>query len=186
MFEGYLFPDTYIMDPEASPEVIVDKFLSNFENKFREEFYKKTEELGITVDEAIIIASLIEREAKLDNEREIISGVIYNRLRSSDPSLNYLQIDATIQYYYIESTGKVKDVLLTEDTKIDHPYNTYVHPGLPPGPICSPGLSSIIAALYPEEHDYYYYVARGDGSHEFSRTYDEHMAAVRKYQNNNR
>jgi UPF0755 protein len=186
MFEGYLFPDTYIMDPEASPEVIVDKFLSNFENKFREEFYKKTEELGITVDEAIIIASLIEREAKLDNEREIISGVIYNRLRSSDPSLNYLQIDATIQYYDLESTGKVKDVLLTEDTKIDHPYNTYVHPGLPPGPICSPGLSSIIAALYPEEHDYYYYVARGDGSHEFSRTYDEHMAAVRKYQNNNR
>lgn len=182
MFEGYLFPDTYIMDPEASPDVIVDKLLSNFNSKFREEFYNKVEELGVTVDEAIIIASIIEREAKLDNEREIISGVIYNRLKSQDPSLHYLQMDCTIEYYYIETTGKVKEVLTSQDTKIDYPYNTYVYPGLPPGPICSPGLNSIIAALYPEQHDYYYYVATGDGSHEFSKTYEQHLAAVRKYQ----
>ncbi|HBN83363.1 MAG TPA: endolytic transglycosylase MltG, partial [Clostridiales bacterium] len=154
------------------------------ENKFRDEFYNKVQELGITVDEAIIIASIIEREAQLENEREIISGVIYNRLNSNDPSLHYLQMDATIQYHYIETTGKVKEVLLRKDTKIDHPYNTYVYPDLPPGPICSPGLNSIIAALYPEEHNYYYYVATGDGSHEFSQTYDQHLAAIRKYQNN--
>ncbi len=181
MFEGYLFPDTYIIDPDAPPEDVAKKLLSNFELKFRTEFYEKVKELGITVDEAIIIASIIEKEAQLESEREIISGVIYNRLNSSDTSLHYLRMDSTIEYYYIETTGKIKGVLSTEDTRIDYAYNTYVYPRLPPGPICSPGLNSIIAALYPEVHNYYYFVAKGDGSHHFSETYEEHAAAVRRY-----
>jgi len=181
-FEGYLFPDTYIFDKTKPEEDAIDKMLQNFDLKFNDDFEARLEVIDMTMDEIIIIASLIEREAQLDDERDVISGVIYNRLNSSDPSLNYLQIDATIQYYLLNETGEVKEELLTEDTLIDSLYNTYRYPGLPLGPICNPGEKSIIAALYPDTHNYYYYVAKGDGGHAFSSTLREHNNNVIKYQ----
>lgn len=136
----------------------------------------------MTVDEVITLASIIERETKIPEEKEIVSSVFHNRLKSQDPSFKKLQSCATIQYILLQRDGKVKELLTYEDTQIDHPYNTYLHEGLPPGPLCSPGLDSIIAALYPnEESDYLFFVARGDGSHEFSRTLAEHEAAKQKY-----
>jgi len=147
-------------------------------------YRNRLEEIGMTMDEIIIIASLVEKEAMIDTERDTIAGVIYNRLNSSQGFLNYLQIDATIQYYFLNETGKVKEPLLTEDTLIDSPYNTYKYPGLPPGPICNPGEKSIIAALFPEEHNYYYYVAKGDGSHAFASTLQQHNNNVIKYSGN--
>ncbi len=180
--EGYLFPDTYIFDKTKPEEEAIDKMLLNFDAKFKDAYKDRLDILGMTMDEIIIIASLIEREAQIDDDRDIISGVIYNRLNSSDSSLNYLQIDATIQYYLLNETGEVKEQLLTEDTLVDSLYNTYKYPGLPLGPICNPGEKSIIAALYPDSHNYYYYVAKGDGSHAFASTLREHNNNVIKYQ----
>ena len=182
--EGYLFPDTYIFDKTKPEEEAIEKMLSNFDLKFKELYRNRLEEIGMTMDEIIIIASLVEKEAMIDTERDTIAGVIYNRLNSSQGFLNYLQIDATIQYYFLNETGKVKEPLLTEDTLIDSPYNTYKYPGLPPGPICNPGEKSIIAALFPEEHNYYYYVAKGDGSHAFASTLQQHNNNVIKYSGN--
>jgi len=179
--EGYLFPDTYIFDKTKPEEEAIEKMLSNFDRKFKDLYKERLEDIGMTMDDIIIIASLVEKEAMIDSERDRIAGVIYNRLNSSELYLNYLQIDATIQYYFLNETGDVKEPLLTEDTLIDSPYNTYQNPGLPPGPICNPGEKSIIAALFPEEHNYYYYVARGDGSHAFARTLQEHNNNKIKY-----
>ena len=180
--EGYLFPDTYFFDPKSTSKMVIRKFLDNFNIKFTPEFYKRAEELDMTVDEVITLASIIERETKIPEEKEIVSSVFHNRLKSNDPSFKKLQSCATIQYILLQRDGKVKENLTYEDTQIEHPYNTYLHEGLPPGPLCSPGLDSIIAALYPnEESDYMFFVARSDGSHEFSRTLQEHEAAKQKY-----
>ncbi|PNT93291.1 endolytic transglycosylase MltG [Clostridium thermosuccinogenes] len=183
--EGYLFPDTYEFDPKAGEAAAIKKMLTRFNEMITESEYKRMEKLGMTLDEVIIIASLIEREAKVSSERPIISGVIHNRLNSKDPSMRKLQIDATIQYIFLNEQGSVKEVLLTEDTKIDHPYNTYKHEGLPPGPISSPGEDSIRAALYPEG-DYLFYVQKEDGTgeHYFTKTYDEHLSAMDKANKN--
>jgi UPF0755 protein len=146
------------------------------------DYYARAKELNMTVDQIITLASIIEKEATLPEEKPIISSVFHNRLKSKDPSLKKLQTDATIQYIIYNKEGKIKEYLTENDTKIDHPYNTYVYEGLPPGPICNPGLASIEAALYPEEGTgYYYFVARGDGSHQFSKTLSEHEAAKKKY-----
>lgn len=179
--EGYLFPETYIFDTKKGARHIVDKLLAQFNTVFPEEYYERAESLGMTVDEVIILASIIEREAQSAEERDIISGIFHKRLKSSDPTLNYLQSCATIQYIYLTTTGEIKEQITIEDTNIDHPFNTYKHPGLPPAPICNPGLEAIKAALYPEETDYWYFVAKGDGTHHFSRTYDEHVNAMHRY-----
>ncbi len=180
--EGYLFPDTYFFDPNSTDREIITKFLDNFDTKFKLDYYARAQELNMTVDQIITLASIIEKEATLPEEKTIISSVFHNRLKSTDPSLKKLQTDATIQYILYKKEGKIKEKLSTKDTQIDHPYNTYVYEGLPPGPICNPGIESIEAALYPdEESQYYYFVARGDGSHEFSKTLSEHQAAVKKY-----
>jgi len=181
--EGYLFPDTYEFDINASYEEIIYKMLSNFDKKFNDEYYKALEVLGedMTLDKVVILASMIEREAKNPDDRYLISSVIYNRLNNKDKTLRKLQIDATVQYVLLKRTGSYKERLLYEDLEIDDPYNTYIYEGLPPGPICCPGEASIKAALYPEETDYLYYVAKGDGTHVFSRTFKEHQAAIKKY-----
>lgn len=179
--EGYLFPDTYNFDVKAGEKAIIDRMLSRFDEIFKPEYYDKAEALGLTVDQVIILASLIEREAKEYEERRLISGVFYNRLKSKDPAHKKLQSCATIQYILLNKTGQVKPKLTEADTKIDDPYNTYLHEGLPPGPICCPGKESIEAALEPETTDYYYFVAKGDGTHEFSKTLSQHQAAVKKY-----
>lgn len=181
--EGYLFPDTYFFDPKGGERAIIEKFLDNFDAKFKPEYYERAKELNMTIDEVIILASIIERETALSEERAIVSSVFHNRMKSSNPELRKLQSCATIQYILYNTQGKMKEKLSDEDTQINHPYNTYIFEGLPPGPICSPGVAAIEAALYPdEESEYLFFVAKGDGSHHFSKTLAEHLEAVKKYE----
>lgn len=182
--EGYLFPDTYEFDPKAGEKAIINAMLENFENKLKPEYYQRAKELNMSIDQIIILASIIEREAKYAEERKIISGVFYNRLRSKDPAMKKLQSCATIQYIFFKRDGIIKEKISEQDTKVKDPYNTYIIDGLPPGPICSPGRSSIEAALYPEKTDYMFFVAKGDGYHQFSKTLKEHQAATKKYGGN--
>lgn len=184
--EGYLFPDTYEFDMNASDEVILTKMLDNFDRKFKSDYREKIKTLkgNMTLDKVVILASIIEKEAKDPDDRYLISGVLYNRMASKDRTLRKLQIDATVQYILLKKNGAYKDRLLYTDLEIDDPYNTYKYEGLPPGPICCPGEAAIKAALNPDtESGYLYYVARNDaaGSHEFSRTFKDHQAAVKKY-----
>ena len=179
--EGYLFPDTYEFDVHAGEKDIIDTMLRNFNSKFRQEYYEKAEKMGMTIDQIIILASIIEREAQVAEERDTIAGVFYNRLKNKDKTLRRLQSCATIQYIYFIKEGIIKEKISEADTKVDSPYNTYQMEGLPPGPICCPGEDSIKAALFPEETEFLYFVARGDGSHEFSKTFKDHQAAIKKY-----
>ncbi|MCX7614793.1 MAG: endolytic transglycosylase MltG, partial [Clostridiales bacterium] len=169
--EGYLYPDTYQFYVNENPTEVVNKFLNNFNKKITSNMRSMMKERGKSMSDIITIASLIEREAKLSSERERISGIIYNRLSSK--KYPYLQIDASIIYVVGQKTE-----LTQEDLKVDSPYNTYKHKGLPPGPIANPGMQSILAALNPEHSDYYFYVAKPDGSHIFTKTLDEHNKAV--------
>lgn len=173
--EGYLFPDTYYFTKNQSMDQIVSKLASTMENVFTDEYKARAEELGLDLHEVLTLASLIEREAYNDSERAAISGVIHNRLEID----MILQIDATVIYGLGEGKEHMSRVLYA-DLEEDNPYNTYIYPGLPPGPIASPGRKSIEAALYPEDHDYFYYVM-GDDGHVFSKTYDEHRRNISKY-----
>ena len=177
--DGYLFPDTYEFDVRADVETVIYKMLNRFDEVYKPSYYDKAEELGLSIDEVITLASIIEREAKLESDREIISGVFYNRLQSSDPDMKYMQSCATVRYVYKKLYNEDIIEITKEHEKVEDPYNTYRYPGLPPGAICSPGLASIEAALNPQKHDFYYFVAKTDGSggHIFSRTYEEHLAA---------
>ncbi len=171
--EGYLFPETYEVYADASEHDIIDKMLSQFGKIFTEGHYKRAEELGMSINELITLASIIEREAVVSEDRPVISGVFHNRLKIGMK----LQSCATVPYIL----GEQKPVLSTADTQIDSPYNTYIITGLPPAPICSPGLESINAALWPAETDYLYFLAKGDGSHVFAVTYEEHLRNKAKY-----
>ena len=179
--EGYMFPDTYDFDLNASPKVIIETLLNNFDKKLTAEHYERAEALGMTIDDVITLASLIEREAKSENERFLVSGVFHNRLFGDDENMRALQSCASIQFIIYQRYGYMPNRITDADTRISDPYNTYLHKGLPPGPICNPGISAINAALYPEKTDYYFFVARGDGSHVFSETYEEHQAAIYEY-----
>ena len=179
--EGYMFPDTYDFDLGASPQIIVETFLNNFNKKLTAEHYERAEAIGMTLDEVITLASLIEREAKSENERFLVSGVFHNRLFGGRDDMRRLQSCATIQYVFYQRKGIMLRRISDEDTKVIDPYNTYLHEGLPPGPICNPGISAINAALYPDKTEYYFFVARGDGTHVFSKTYEEHQAAILEF-----
>lgn len=167
--EGYLFPETYEVKKGATEEEIIDKMLSQFAKEWKSEWTTVIEEQGLTLHEAVTLASIVEREVVVDEERPIVAGVFYNRL---DDSWN-LQSCATVQFIL----DKQKENLTYDDLEIDNPYNTYVYQGLPPGPIGSPGRSSLEATVYPEEHDYYFFVTKKDnsGEHYFSKTYEEHL-----------
>ena len=167
--EGFLFPDTYIFYMNSTPEQVISKMLNDFKGKFNEQYIDRTYELGYSIKEIVTIASMIEREAGADSERKRIAAVIYNRLNSRDFPM--LQIDATI-FYAIADTGR------PFSTEFDSPYNTYKHEGLPPGPIASPGLASIVAALYPDSTNEYYYALSKSGVHEFFKTLAQHQAFV--------
>jgi len=184
--EGYLFPDTYNFNPKGGEKEVITRCLNQFDVVFKPEYYTRSKELNMTTDQIIILASIIEREAKSPDERSIIAGVLYNRLHNKNKTLRRLQVDATIQYALLNSQGSVKERLSLDDLKMDTPYNTYLYEGLPPGPICSPGAESIKAALYPQKNDYIYYVAKDDGSgtHYFSKTYKEHLIAKAKAKRN--
>ncbi|MGE5543331.1 MAG: endolytic transglycosylase MltG [Bacillota bacterium] len=167
--EGFLYPDTYRIRRDTSIDQIIDMMLKRFSEVWEKEFAALARQKGVSVYQVVTVASMIEKEALFDSERPRIAGVIYNRLQDGMP----LQVDATVLY----SLGHHKDQVTLRDLEVDSPYNTYRNTGLPPGPIASPGLTSISAALQPEEHDYYYYVATSDGHHVFSRTYAEHLKA---------
>ncbi len=171
--EGYLFPDTYDFYKNENPVSVINKMLNNFVRRFTTEMQNLTIESERTIAEIVNVASLIEKEAYLPGERTTISGVIYNRLNNSS-DFPYLNIDASILYV----TGH-KEALTAEDLQIDSPYNTYTETGLPPTAICNPGLGAMLAAILPEDHGYYYYVADPeDGSHVFSKTLSAHNNAV--------
>lgn len=166
--EGYLFPDTYEIAAGSSESEIICMMLRRFDALFDETLQRRCAELKLTLHEALTLASIVEREARVDHERKLIAGVFYNRLSQDYP----LESCATIQYIL----GEVKEVLSIADTKIPSPYNTYQNPGLPPGPVAAPGEASIMAALYPENTDYFFFVYKEDGTgeHYFSRTNAEH------------
>ena len=182
---GYLYPDTYKFDVNASPETIIRKFLNNMENKLYDEYYVRAEQIGMSMDEVITLASIIQQESGKVSDMMYISAVFHNRLDSDDESMNYLGSSATINYL-VELQGGTPSLLHTEaETSIDSPYNTYTHPGLPPGPICMPGLDAISAALYPEPNcGYMYFCATGDGGTAFAVTLSEHEANVATYSAN--
>jgi UPF0755 protein len=170
--EGYLFPDSYKFKKGVSERTVITGMLQNFHSKVVENLGEDVRANDLPLDKIVTVASLIEHEARMPEDRPLIAAVIYNRLHRHMK----LQIDASVLY----ALGHHKDRVLLADLKVDSPYNTYVHPGLPPGPICSPGLASIQAALRPAKADYLYYVARSNGSHIFSTTLAEHNAAIRR------
>lgn len=172
--EGFLFPKTYEFQAASPPREVVMTLLRQFDTETSDLEWSRAEELGISPYQAVVAASLIEREAVLAEERPVIAAVIFNRLRLD----MLLQIDATVQY----ALPEWKEVLTYEDLKTPSPYNTYLHKGLPPAPICNPGLDSIRAALNPADVDYLYYVATGDGGHFFTADYDEFLRVKEEVQ----
>jgi len=175
--EGYLFPDTYLVGKGASAEQIITAMLKAFDARCWKAYQADPPKDGRMFYQVLILASLVEAEAKAPAERSIIAGVYINRLKKG----MLLQCDATAIYAH-----KLRIVPLISDLKIDSPYNTYLYPGLPIGPICNPGASSFRAALHPKEVPYLYYVARRDGSgtHIFSTTLAEHQAAITQIRRN--
>lgn len=168
--EGYLFPDTYRIPKHLDEREVMQLFLNRFANvalpRWRDAGANRS------LHEIVTMASMVEREAKVPSERPMIAGVLYNRLSRGWR----LEVDATVLY----ALGRHKPVVTEADVKVDSPYNTYLHAGLPPGPIANPGLAAIDAALHPAQTPYLYYVAKADGSHVFSRTLAEHLAAIRQ------
>jgi UPF0755 protein len=173
--EGYLFPDTYQVASDSTAVSIIDMMLARFADEMEElDYAAQAQRSGVTLQEAVIIASLIEREALVDAERPLIAGVIYNRLKIDMP----LQLCASVQY----ALGATKPELSYQDLEIDSPYNTYKIYGLPPGPISMPGRKSLLAAVQPAATDYLYYVAKADGTHAFATTLAEHEANKELYE----
>jgi len=171
--EGYLFPDTYQFVRGMTPEELLGKMVQRMRAKLTPEIHGRARERGLSAHQLLTLASIIEREAIVKDEQRLISAVFWNRLKIGMP----LQADPTVQY----AVAKERRALSRADLVIDHPYNTYVHAGLPPGPIASPGLEAIHAALDPAPVKYLYFVARDDRRHHFSTTVDEHNAAVARY-----
>ncbi len=171
--EGYLFPDTYEIFPEERIEEIVAKMRANFEKKLTPELREEIISQGKTIPEIIIMASLLEKEVQTLEDKKIVSGILWKRLENN----MFLQVDATIIYL----TGRKTTEILKEELKIDSLYNTYKYKGLPPGPICNPGLKSIEAAIYPQESSYLYYLSAPEGETIFSQTLKEHNIAREKY-----
>ncbi|HIY15886.1 MAG TPA: endolytic transglycosylase MltG [Candidatus Intestinimonas stercorigallinarum] len=164
--EGYLFPDTYEFYMGEDPKMVINKMLVNFDRRFTDEMRAQVQENGYTVRDIVIIASMIERETD-GTDRATIASVIYNRwLNTSAGTAGYLGVDATLVY----ALGRT---ITSEDYTADTPYNTYTHQGLPPGPISNPGMESILAAMEPEDTNYYYYALGSDGTHSFFQTLEE-------------
>ncbi len=174
--EGYLFPETYVLTRTMNEEEIISLMVEQFWKRITPEMLRRAEEIGFTLDQILIVASMIEKEAKIKEEKPVIAAVFYNRLRNS----MRLQSDPTAVYGLPGFSGMITGEHVRKST----PYNTYQIDGLPPGPIASPGLDSILAALYPAQVDYLYFVSKNDGSHQFSTNLARHNAAVVKFQIN--
>lgn len=167
--EGYLFPETYTVEYGADEETIIRTMLDHFESVFTDKMRADVKKTGMSLNDIMVIASIIERESRVDKERPTVASVIYNRVKEGMP----LQMDSTVQYVL----GKQKETLTYADTELDSPYNTYTNPGIPPGPIACPGLASIKAAIYPENTDYIYFVVSKelDGTHTFTADYNQFL-----------
>lgn len=171
--EGYLFPDTYDFFLDEAPESVIARFLSNSDVKITDEMRARATELGYTMDEIIIIASIIQAEGAFENDAATIAGIIYNRL---DDGIK-LQMDST--YFYVEEdiASYVGEENVGEYKEI---YDTYTCYSLPQGPVCNPGMFAINAALYPEETDYYYFCHDKNGNTYYATNYSDHLANCRK------
>ncbi|MDR7484318.1 MAG: endolytic transglycosylase MltG [Armatimonadota bacterium] len=171
--EGYLFPDTYLFTRGLPVEAVVRRFLDRLEAGVGPQTRAAAAARGLSLHQLLTVASMIEREARVPDEQPVIAGVIYNRLQRG----MRLEVDATVLY----ALGAHRETVTLQDLRVDSPYNTYRHPGLPPGPIANPGASAIEAAARPAAVPYLYYVLRPDGRHHFTRTLREHQDAVRQY-----
>ncbi|MBX6333196.1 MAG: endolytic transglycosylase MltG [Gemmatimonadaceae bacterium] len=174
--EGYLFPDTYIFSYATSARTAVREMVRRFKEQWQPQWDDRLQQLAMSRHDIVTLASIIEKEARLPEERPVISAVYHNRLRAQMP----LQADPTVQY----ALGEHHDRLLYKDLEVQSPYNTYRNRGLPPGPIASPGRASIEAALYPASVPYLYFVADSDGHHEFRTTFKEHTEAKAEVRRN--
>ena len=172
--EGYLYPDTYFFFKGETEKIILTELLKQNNEFWKQSFKNRAKELGYSEHEILTLASIIEGEAIYDSERPKISAVYHNRLNINMK----LQADPTIQYIIDDAPRRI----LNRDLRIKSSYNTYLHKGLPPGPINSPGRKSILAALYPEENDFLFFVAKGDGYHTFSTNERDHNKAKRRFQ----
>jgi UPF0755 protein len=175
--EGYLAPSTYNLYYDESPRRIINKMVSHFFESLPDSFTIKAHRLGLTTHQAVTLASMIEKEARLDGERPIIAAVLLNRLRKG----MFLDCDPTVIY----ALGGLNRPLLRADLDIESPYNTYRKPGLPPGPISNPGVKALDAAVNPAPVGYLYFVARGDGSHVFTYSLDDHIDATYRIKRRN-
>ncbi|MGD8367524.1 MAG: endolytic transglycosylase MltG [Desulfobacterales bacterium] len=173
-FEGYLFPDTYFFPRNEAPEQIIAAMVARFRSVFTEAWRKRADKLGLSVHQVVTLASIIEKETGVSEERPMIASVFHNRLSRN----MRLESDPTVIYGLDTFDGNLTRRHLRTPTE----YNTYKIKGLPPGPIASPGRASLEAALFPAQTDYLYFVSKNDGTHHFSATFREHRAAVRKYQ----
>jgi UPF0755 protein len=171
--EGYAFPDTYHFVRGQTAEQILGRMVQRMQQKLTPEMRARTQERKLSIHALLTLASIVEREAIVDDERRLIAAVFWNRLRQNIP----LQADPTVQY----AAGKERRSLTRVDLQTDHPYNTYMRSGLPPGPIASPGLASIEAALDPAPVPYLFFVKKDDQRHTFSVTLEDHNAAVARY-----
>ncbi len=170
--EGYLFPDTYRLSWGTTPEKVARVMVEQFKKTFTDSLTRRAGEIDFSLADVVTLASMIEAEARDGNERDLISAVYHNRLRRG----MLLQCDPTVIY----ALPELDRPLLLKDLEVDSPYNTYKYPGLPPGPICNPGKASILAALYPADVNYLYFVATGEGSHIFSTSLTQHNLARTK------
>ncbi|MFA5736810.1 MAG: endolytic transglycosylase MltG [Candidatus Paceibacterota bacterium] len=171
-WEGYLFPDTYFFSRLDGPNDMIKAMRNNFDNRIKtlEKDIQATEK---TMDEIIIMASIIDREVKTEKDRRLVSGILWKRIATGMP----LQVDATFEYYL----GKTTFDLTKDDLKSKSPYNTYINKGLPPTPIGNPGWDAILAAIQPEESDYWFYLSDHDGIMHYAETFDEHKLNRKKY-----
>ena len=185
--EGFLFPDTYYLPVDVTPEKVVEIMTTNFDKKMAP-FKEEIEGQGKTIFEIVIMASLLEKEVKTFEDKELVSGILWKRLENGMP----LQVDATITYIkkttnlegprsFSEKGEAYGSRISIEETKINSLFNTYKYLGLPPGPICNPGTDSIKAAIYPKNSDYWYYLSTPEGKTIFSKTLEEHNIVKEKY-----
>ena len=173
-FEGYLFPDTYFYDRTTSLEKMVRTMTELFFKKVSPELISEAKGQNLSLHDWVTLASLVEKETAVPSERPLIASVFLNRLKRGMP----LQTDPSVIYGIANFDGN----LTRKHLETDHPYNTYTRTGLPPGPICSPGYEAMIAVLRPSMSDFLYFVSRNDGTHQFSKTLDEHSRAVETFQ----
>src|SRR5262245_34476246 len=175
--EGYLFPETYALPRKTDADKLIRMMVTRFEHVFTPELRQEAASRNLSVRQAVTLASIVEKETGRTEERPLVAAVFVNRLKIGMP----LQTDPTI-IYALQRAGGYTGNLRRDDLALDSPYNTYRYPGLPPGPIASPGRSSLEAAVHPADAGFLYFVSRNDGSHAFARTLDEHNRNVQKYQ----